>query len=736
VSVSVNSLTEILYPDSIAVIGASKDQTKRGFRSIEKLLDDGYPGAIYPINPKEPEILGLKCYPTIAEVPGSVDLVLVCTPAKTLPDIIARCGAKGVKGAVVLAGGFAEAGEQGSKLQAQMVDAARSNGIRIIGPNTSGIFNTHKACNIVGFTNLRKGGIGLLSQSGNMALSLVTEAEANGHVGLSTYVGIGNESDVQFDEYLDYFALDQNTKVIIAYIEGLKEGRKFLSALRRVARRKPVVIYKSGRTTAGRSSAKSHTGALAGNYAVSEGVLRQAGAILAHKSDEILSLAEALSLVPPLKSRRLAVLADGGGHATIAADALTEHGLTLAHLGEATRSRLAAILPPAAALANPVDVAGGTDSNPAVFAECARILLEDADVDGLLITGLYGGYGVRFSRSLTGIESETSDKISRLMGELGRPILVHSLYGTLYADLRPAPLTRLRQAGIPVYDSLELAVRCLQALAEFGEVRNRGRVDQPQAGRRQAAFEQVLAECRREDRTVVLEHEARRALAGVGITMGPAHLAASKAAAQAAFKDMGGVPVAMKIVSRDILHKSEANAVKLNLIDEDSVGRAFEEILVNGRHYAATADIAGVLVTPMAAKGGVETIIGVVRDPTYGPVMMFGLGGVLVEVLKDVVFRSLPLTEADARSMLEEIRAREILNGFRGAPPVDKDALVELMLGISSLCVAFPEISELDLNPVLAYPRGLAVLDARILLRASNPALVDQNAGDDSVRIA
>src|SRR6516165_3129768 len=542
-SMPAHSLREILYPNSIAVIGASKDQTKRGFRSIQKLLDDGYPGAIYPINPKEPEILGLRCYPSMAEVPGAVDLVLVCTPAKTLPKIIELCGTKGVKGAVVLAGGFAEAGEQGRRLQEQMVDAARANSIRIIGPNTSGIFNTHKACNIVGFANLRKGGIGLLSQSGNMALSLVTEAEANGHVGLSTYIGIGNESDIKFDEYLDYFAEDENTKVVIAYIEGLKEGGKFLAALRRAARRKAIVIYKSGRTSAGRSSAKSHTGALAGDYAVSEGVLRQAGAILAHKSDEILSVAEALSLVQPLKSRRLAVLADGGGHATIAADALTEHGLTLARLGEATRKRLAAILPPTAALANPVDVAGGTDSNPAVFADCARILLEDADVDGLLITGLYGGYCVRFSRSLMPIELETSERISRLAAELAKPILVHSLYGSLYADLRPAPLTRLREAGVPVYDSLELAVRCLQALAEYGEVRNRPQDDHPPPGPRQAAFEQVLAACRREDRTAVLEHEARRVLAKAGVALGPAHLAVNKTTAIEAFKAMGGAPV-------------------------------------------------------------------------------------------------------------------------------------------------------------------------------------------------
>ncbi|MGF6936525.1 acetyl coenzyme A synthetase (ADP forming)-like protein [Paraburkholderia sp. UCT70] len=714
---SSHSIRELFYPDSIAVVGASKDQTKRGFRSIQKLLEDGYAGAIYPINPREPEILGLKCYASLGDIPGNIDLALVCTPAKTLPQVIEQCGKKGAKGAVVLAGGFAEAGDDGRRLQDDMVRVAHAYNVRIVGPNTSGVFNTHKACNIVGFSNLKKGGIGLLSQSGNMALSLVTEAEANGHIGLSTYVGIGNESDIQFNEYLDYFAEDENTKVVVAYVEGMKNGRVFLDALRRITRRKPVVLYKSGRTSAGRSSAKSHTGALAGDYAVSEGVLRQAGAVLARKSDEILSLAEALSLLQPLASRRVAVLADGGGHATIAADALSEHGLTLAPLSHETRQRLSAILPPSAAVANPVDVAGGTDSNPAVFADCARILLEDPQVDGLLITGLYGGYGVRFSQSLTPIEMQTSTRIAAMLEARGKPIIVHSLYGSLYSDLRPAPLTCIREAGVPVYDSLELAVRCMQGLAEFGEAQRRPLAEAEDHPVRSPSFETVLSSCRSEHRTVVLEHEARQALADAGVPMpAPAILARSLHEAVAAFERLGSVPVAMKIVSRDIIHKSDAGGVRLNVGSSDGVRHAFENIVANGRKHVQDPDITGVLVTPMAPKGGVEIIIGVVRDPTYGPVMMFGLGGILVEVLKDVVFRSLPLTEDDAHRMLAEIRASEILNGVRGAAPTDKDALVRLMMGISTLCSAFPEIAELDLNPVLAYSSGVAILDARILL--------------------
>jgi acetyltransferase len=717
-----NALNPVFYPASIAIVGASKDPTKRGFRSIQKLLEDGFEGEIYPVNPKEAAILGKVSYPSLAAIPGPVDLALVCTPAKTLPDVIAQCGAKGVTGAVVLAGGFAEAGPEGVELQARMVEAARRHGVRIVGPNTSGIFNTHAHSNIVGFSHLKAGGIGLLSQSGNMALSLVTEAQANGQIGLSTYVGIGNESDIRFHEYLEYMRDDANTKVVIAYVEGMKDGRRFLESLRRVAREKPVVIYKSGRTSAGRSSAQSHTGALAGDYAVSEGVLRQAGAILARKSDEILSLAEALSLLEPMSTRRVAVLADGGGHATIAADALTEHGLALAPLADRTKQALAAVLPSSAAVANPVDVAGGTDSNPAVFAECARILLADPGVDALLVTGLFGGYGVRFSSTLTEVEMETSRRIAKLHRECGKPVLVHSLYGSLYADLRPKPLSLIRELGIPVYDSLERAVRCLQGLAEFGEARRRPLPSSDARPIRHERFEEVLATCRREGRSVVLEHEARQALEDAGVDMlAPAIVARTPEEAVQAFGALGRVPAALKVVSRDIIHKTDAGGVVLDVADEAGVRTAFARIVENGKRYTNAhigrdPDVAGVLVTPMAPRGGVEVIIGVVRDPSYGPVLMFGLGGVLVEVLKDVVFRSLPLTEADAHSMLCEIRASRILDGVRGAPPVDKSALVRLMLGISELCGAFPEIAELDLNPVLAYPKGVGILDARILL--------------------
>ncbi|MER8556876.1 acetate--CoA ligase family protein [Mesorhizobium sp. M1217] len=717
---SSNELIDILSPNSIAIIGASKNPAKRGYRSLRKLLDDGYSGAIYPINPKESEICGIRCLPDLGSLPGPVDLALVCTPAATVASVITECAAKGVRGAVVLAGGFGEAGDGGKQLQDAVLAAARAGGVRIIGPNTSGMFNTHKACNLVGFSDLRKGSIGLLSQSGNMALSLVTEAQANGHVGLSTYVGVGNEVDILFDEYLDYFAADPNTNVVIAYVEGLKDGRRFLKALRRISPEKPVVIYKSGRTCAGRDSAKSHTGALAGEYGVSEGVLRQAGAILAHRSDEILPIAEALSLLPPLRSRRLAILADGGGHATIAADALCERGLVLAPLSEDTRRRLATVLPPAASVANPVDVGGGTDTDPSVFAACAEILLQDSMVDGLLISGLYGGYAVRFSEDLLAAEIDATNLIGAMPRRLGKPVVVHSLYSALQADQRPLPLLEMRRAGIPVHSSLETAVLCMQALAEYGEVGGAFSASRPKRAGNGGEFEQVLARCRAEGRRVVLEHEGRVSLHDFGLDLAPALLALDEKEAEEAFLRLGAQPVALKIVSRDILHKTEAGGVRLNVLDVASVRSGFLEIVANAKAAVTNANIAGVLITPMAAKGGVEVIVGVVRDATYGPIMMFGLGGVLVEVLRDVVFRALPISRNDAFTMLGEIKAQAILDGVRGGAPVDRDALAGFMVSISDLVEAFPEIDELDLNPIHAYPDGLAVLDVRILITASS----------------
>ncbi|MCW5699693.1 MAG: CoA-binding protein, partial [Rhodospirillales bacterium] len=361
-----NGLLGFLAPRSVAVVGASKDPTKRGYQALRYLIADKFAGGIYPIHPKESEILGIQAFPSVSDVPDEVDLALVCTPARTLPGVMEELGKNGVKGAIILAGGFSEAGPEGAGIEEETVAAAQKYGVRIVGPNTSGVFNLHSRMNLVGMPDVRPGGLGIVSQSGNMALSIVTEGTAGGHLGFSTYVGVGNQVDIRFNEYLQYLGDDEGTQVPVLYVEGFKHGRTFLDVARDVTQKKPVVVYKSGRTEAGQASAKSHTGALAGSYEMTVDLLRQVGVTVARQSDHVVPLAEALSLMPPPASNRVAILADGGGHATIAADTLTEAGIVMPPLAEETRKNLAAILPPAASLVNPVDVAGGTDSNPGV----------------------------------------------------------------------------------------------------------------------------------------------------------------------------------------------------------------------------------------------------------------------------------------------------------------------------------------------------------------------------------
>ncbi|HAV45422.1 MAG TPA: acetyl-CoA synthetase, partial [Halomonas sp.] len=341
-------LHDILAPSGIAVVGASADPTKRGYKAMVGLINGGYQGHIYPINPKADHILGVQAWPSLTEMPGCPELALLCTPAATVPALIAECGRRGVKGAVILASGFGETGEEGAALEAQMMEIARAHGVRIIGPNTSGMFNLHHQINLLALDNVKPGDIGIVSQSGNMLLSLALEAQHNGQVGFSTYVGPGNQSDIGFNDYLRYLGEDEHTRVATLYVEGFRDGQQFLKVARDVTAMKPVVVYKSGATEQGQKAASSHTGALAGSYQMTVDLLRQAGVSVVQYSDEILPVAEGLGRLQKAPGKRVAVISDGGGQATIAADRLSEAGLTLAELSDATRSALREVLLPQA----------------------------------------------------------------------------------------------------------------------------------------------------------------------------------------------------------------------------------------------------------------------------------------------------------------------------------------------------------------------------------------------------
>ncbi|MGD9331267.1 MAG: acetate--CoA ligase family protein [Desulfobacterales bacterium] len=720
------SLDRLFNAESVAIVGASRQRTKRGYQAIRTLQAEKFSGAIYPVNPKEKSIRGLSCYPRVADIPGPVDLVLITTPAATVADILEDCGRKGVAGAVIIAGGFGEQGREGRLREAQITATARRQGIRLIGPNTSGMVNTHRHLNLVGLQDIPRGDIALLSQSGNMALTLITEARLKSRKGFSCYVGVGNEADIKFHEYLSFFMDDPSTKAILLYVEGLREGRRFLQAAYRTTKQKPVILLKSGRSAIGKRSAGSHTGALAGMSEVARGAFERAGIVVIDHSDELFPAAETLASLPPIGSRRVAVLADGGGHATIAADMLTDLGLELPELSPKSQNALRALLPAAASVPNPVDVAGGTDSDPSLFADCARIILNDRRVGGLLIVGLFGGYGIRFAEELALKEEDAAHQMGKIVRQRKKPIVVHSLYNSE----KPHALDLLRYYGITVYDSLEIACKCIGVLAQYGHTRKSypSKVNFVLDWGRKAHDEgqTILRKVREEGRTLLLEHEGKQLLQRHGARVSEDTLVrtADEAVAIAARMDR---EVALKIVSPDILHKSDAGGVRVNLRGEEAIRSGFEDIMQNARAFDPRADIRGILVSPMAAPGA-ELIIGTKYDDQFGPVIMFGLGGILVEILKDVSFRVLPITLLSAGKMIEEIKAYPILSGARNIPPKDKRAIKRLLTTCSDIMEAYPDILEMDLNPVIVYEKGLQVVDARIILKGDGAPVICQGS--------
>jgi len=708
------SLNRIFNAQSIAIIGASKNEKKRGFQIINLLLNEKYEGTIYPVNRKEESILGLKCYKNILDIEKTVELALITTSIETIPTIMIDCGRKGVAGVVIISGGFGEVGGSGKNREAEIIEIARRYKIRIIGPNTSGIINMNNRLNLVGIKDVPKGSIALLSQSGNIALTLIIEAKLKSQVGFSYYVGVGNESDVRFHEYLEFFSNDSSTKAILIYVEGLREGRKFLQQAYKTTTEKPIILLKSGRSLTGMKSAGSHTGALAGISEVARTAFERAGIINIENSDELFPAAETLASLPVVKRNRVAILADGGGHGTIASDLLTDYSIKLPTLSERTQSQLKSILPSNASVSNPIDVAGGTDQDPLVFADCARIILEDRDIDGLLIVGLFGGYGIRFSKELSIIEEDAAHQMGKLIKKIGKPIILHSLYNFA----KPHSLDLLRYYNIPVYDSLDIACKCISVLAQYGSYLN--------SHHRKTNFvfnwkskahregEDIIEKVCKEGRHFLFEHEAKKLLSIHNVSVSNDKLAKTAEEAVSIASEIDG-EVALKIVSPDILHKSDAGGVKLKLKTEDQVRSAFDEIIENAKKYNPKANIIGCIVSVMADKG-IEVIIGTKIDDQFGPVIMFGLGGVLVEVLKDVSFRVLPISYSSAKKMIKEIKSERILNGIRGNSPVDRKAICKLMLKISEIIEAYPKIIEMDLNPVIVHNEGLTVVDARIII--------------------
>lgn len=666
-----SSLRPLFHPTRIAVIGASANPEKMGFQIFRNIREAGFPGEVIPVNPKGEQILGTTSVKSPGDLREGIDLAVVIIPAKLVPATILQLGERSVRAAIIISGGFAESGEEGAALQEELARNAARCGIRLVGPNCQGVnYPYHNLCASWPLIT-RRGEMAIVSQSGTVGAALIDWASEDG-LGFSAFVSLGNRADVDEADLIDFFADDPNTKVIALYIEGVKDAAKFLSAVRKC--RKPIVIFKAGRTERGRQAAESHTRSLAGSDAIYDGVFRQLGIHRASTLEELYDFAKALAYVPAPPGPRMLIITSSGGSAIIATDVAEEEGFSVVPLPPGLSGRLRELLPSHCIVGNPLDLTGDTD------AERYRTVLTAAE----------GYYDVVMS-----IFGDPIPGASRIMPP-GRCDLVAYLGG---AEVERAERRLLHEKKVAVFPTPERAVRALSCHVRFNRSRFSPMTERPHVTHPT------------EEREALPTADAMSLLARDGFPMVAFRQAGTAEEAIRAARAVG-FPVTVKINSVDVPHKSDVGGVILNLTDDAGVRKAFDTIQEIVRRIGAKDG--GVVVSAMAPPGH-EVVIGVTTDLQFGHAIMFGLGGVLVEVFRDVAFRIAPLTERDAEEMIAEISGARVLKGVRGRGPADVAALRQLLVQVSNLVVEHPEISEMDLNPVIVYEQGLLIVDARVV---------------------
>ena len=693
----------LMKPKNIAVVGASATPGKIGHTVIKGLLDGGYTGNIYPINPTTPEIMGIKAYATIADVPEAIDSAVITVPAKFVAEVVEECGKKGVKGLLIITSGFSEVGNRA--LEEQIVAIAKRYGTRILGPNIVGYLSNSDKLNasFAPFLPL-PGKAALVSQSGALLIAM-DAATYTRRVGFDKLVSIGNMSDVDFADIITWLDSDDNTTCISLYIEGLKNGRSFIEAGRKS--HKPIVALKAGVSAHGAAAAASHTGSLAGAAKVYGAAFQQSGVVQASDLDNLFDRTLVLSLQPPMTGDNLLIITNGGGVGVLATDSGERYGLPLKFAPQDVQTELKKHMPEFGSAKNPVDLTGmaGTDW----YYESVKYSFAHAWVDGLVV--LYCETAMTDPMEIAkGIYNAVKDS-----GITQKPITVSFVGG----DRSAAAMRWLVENGIPAYGAPDVAVNAMAALHEYAHMK--AMIAEPvtqQTGTDRVKALEIITKARADGRNALTEIEAKAVFAAYGLPVAKTQLARSEDEA-AALASATGYPIVMKIVSPDILHKSDAGGVKVNIKDEKSLREAYHTILENAKKYKADARIHGIAIQEMA-PWGTEVILGSVNDTTFGPTIMFGLGGIFVEVLKDVTFRVTPVTPGQARQMLGEIRGAPILAGVRGEAPRDQQALADTICRYSNMILDLAdEVSESDANPVLVYEegKGLKVVDARIILK-------------------
>ena len=701
------SLERLFAPRAVAVVGASRDPDKVGYRVVENLLKGGFEGAIYPINPTATEILGRRVHPSLSDIGAPVDLAVIVLPAPLVLPTLEACAAQGIGAAIVISAGFKEVGGAGAQLEAALRKRVRELGVRVLGPNCLGLIVTDSKLNATFAKDMpASGGIAFVSQSGALCTAALDWAVGLG-IGFSALVSLGNKADLSEAEILEALADDPKTRVIVGYLEAVEDGQRFLQVAGETSRKKPVVFFKAGTTEGGARAASSHTGALAGADRAYEAAFKQTGVIRARSLRELFDFARVFASLPLPRGNRIAVVTNAGGPGIVAADACEGGALRLAALSDSTVTALKRVLPPTAALHNPVDVIG--DATAERYQAALEAVAADPGVDGVL--------ALATPQAMTDLE-RFAQAVVQVGTGASKPVLAAFM---AEASLKEANRILLR-GGIPDFPFPDEAVKALEAMVRYAE----GQARPPLPARLPADRTSVAALVRSAlDRgvTALGESGAREVIGAYGFR-GPKTLRAGSASEAEDAAEQIGFPVVLKIVAPDILHKSDIGGVRLGLASRDEVRRAYAEMVARASTAVPHARIEGVLVQEQVT-GGREVILGMARDPQFGPLLMFGLGGIYVEVLKDVTFRIAPLAGPEAEAMIREVRAFPILQGVRGEAPADLAALVEDILRLSQLVTDFAEIAEIDINPLLVRPEGggTVALDARIrLVRNSDPS--------------
>ncbi|MEA3407166.1 MAG: acetate--CoA ligase [Chloroflexota bacterium] len=688
-------------PRSIAVIGASADPQKLGNAVLVNLIESGFEGELYPINLKENEILGLKAYPSVLDVSGSIDLVVIVVPSQFVADVLEESGQKGVKGAIIISAGFGEAGPDGQKREEQLLDIAERYGMRLIGPNCLGVIDTFVPMNASFAAGMpEQGTIAFMSQSGALCTAILDYALAE-HIGFSHFVSTGNKADVDEVALFEAWRDDKCTNAIIAYIEGVKNGSAFIEEAKKTARVKPIIAVKSGRTASGSQAVASHTGSLAGSDEAYDAAFKQAGVIRAATVQDLFDLSTAFAYQPPLKGNRIAIVTNAGGPGVMATDALEQEGLQLAQLQPETEQRLKEALPPAANTHNPVDVLG--DARAERYGAALRAVLQDEGVDGILI--------ILTPQTSTEIV-ETARAVVRVSTDSDKPIM-----GCWMGKQEAAAgIYDLSQNHVPNYPFPERAIAALGAMYRYNVWKQQSKTEIETFEVDKEAVRELFDEVRQDERRGIGDAEAQAILHAYGITTPKSTVAGTKDEAVAYCEEIG-YPVVLKIASPDILHKSDAGGILVGVQNEAEVREGFDTLVERAKDYDPQAEIWGIQIQEMITDAQ-EVIVGMNRDPQFGPLIMFGLGGIYVEVLEDVTFRVAPMSRGQAKQMIQEIRSYPLLTGIRGQAPSDREAIVDTILRIAQLASDFPEIAELDINPLFVREegKGAVAVDMRLIL--------------------